>query len=130
MEDFMAIKTNFVSLVGRVGKHKEIKAFENGGMLCTIGLGVKTGENWNNMFIDFFNTQNKNLAELAGEQLEEGMYINILGRLRVNKFTPESMKGQKDENGNEKTVSQLKVVAFDFKPVRYNEESEQFELIE
>lgn len=126
----MTIKTNFVSLVGRVGKYKECKSFENGGFLCTIGLGVKSGDNWENIFIDFFNTQNRNLAEEAGDKLKEGMYIHVKARLRINKFTPEYLKGQTDENGNEKTISQLKVRAFDFKPVKYDEESETFTYIE
>lgn len=50
----MGLLTNSITLLGRVGKYKECKYFETGGMLCTINLGVKTGEKWNNFFIDFF----------------------------------------------------------------------------
>lgn len=42
----MAISTNSVQLLGRVSKYKEIKVFETGGMVCTIGLGVRRGEKW------------------------------------------------------------------------------------
>ena len=58
----MGLLTNSVSLIGRVGKYKECKAFETGGMLCTINIGVKTGEKWNNLFIDFFQHKNKTLS--------------------------------------------------------------------
>lgn len=50
----MGLLTNSVTLLGRVGKYKECKCFETGGMLTTINLSVKQGEKWNNFFIDFF----------------------------------------------------------------------------
>ena len=124
----MGLLTNSVSLIGRVGKYKEFKAFETGGMLCTINIGVKTGEKWNNLFIDFFNTKTRPLAEEVGEYVKEGEYLQIKGRLVENKFTPKHLQGQVDENGNPLTVSQTKIVGFDFKRVRYNEENEEWEL--
>ena len=37
----MKVLTNSVVLLGRVSKYKEMKYFETGGAVCTIGLGVK-----------------------------------------------------------------------------------------
>lgn len=57
----MGILTNSVSLLGKVGKYKECKCFETGGMVTTINFGVKTGEKWNNFFIDFSIQKQENL---------------------------------------------------------------------
>lgn len=126
----MKVITNSVCLTGRVGKYKDMKYFDNGGCVCTINLGVKRGENWNNFFIDCWNTQNRKLAEEIGENVKEGDYIQIKGRLVENRFTPESMAGQTDENGKPITKSQVKVVAYDWNRVKWNEELEGFETIE
>ena len=126
----MKVITNSVTLAGRVSKYKEMKYFESGGAVCTIGLGVKRGEKWHNFFIDFFNTKEKNIADTVGDQIKEGDYIQIKGRLSENKFTPKSMEGQVDENGQPVKVSQIKINAYDFKRIRFNEELEEFEYIE
>lgn len=125
----MGILTNSVTLLGRVGKYKECKCFETGGMLTTINIGVKTGEKWNNFFIDFFNTKTRELATDVGDNVKEGDLIQIKGRLVENKYTPKYLEGQTDENGNPLTVSQIKIVGFDYKRVRYNEELEEWEII-
>ncbi len=126
----MGLLTNSITLIGRVGKYKECKFFENtGGMLCTINLGVKTGEKWNNFFIDFFNTKTRPLGEEVGDKVNENDWIQIKGRLVENKFTPKNMEGQLDEKGNQLTVSQIKIVGFDYKRVRYNEELEEWEYV-
>ena len=104
----MKVITNSVCLTGRVGKYKDMKYFDNGGCVCTIHLGVKRGENWNNFFID---------------------YIQIKGRLIENKFIPKGWEEQTNENGNQKTVSQTKINAYDYKRVQFNEEFEEFEYI-
>lgn len=126
----MKVIINSVTLTGRVGSFKDMKYFETGGCVCVINLGVKRAENWNNFFIDCWNTQNRKLAEEIAENVKEGDYIQIKGRLIENRYTPESMKGQLDENGKQKTVSRIKINAYDFKRVRYNEESEEFEYTE
>lgn len=123
----MGLLTNSTTLLGRVGKYKECKAFETGGMLCTINLGVKTGEKWNNFFVDFFNTKTRALAEEVGEQIKENDWVQIKGRLVENKFTPKHLEGQVDEKGNPLTVSQIKIMAFDVKKVCYNEALEEWE---
>lgn len=125
----MKVITNSVCLTGRVGKYKDMKYFDNGGCVCTIHLGVKRGENWNNFFIDCWNTQNRKLAEEIGENVKEGDYIQIKGRLIENKFIPKGWEEQTDENGNQKTVSQTKINAYDYKRVQFNEEFEEFEYI-
>lgn len=126
----MGILTNQVTLLGRVSKYKEMKYFENGGAVCTIGLGVKNGEKWHNFFIDFFNTQKANMAEIVGENIKEGDYIQIKGRLNENRFTPKAMEGQVDENGNPVTVSQIKITGYSFKRVQFNDELNEFEYTE
>lgn len=126
----MGILTNSVSLLGRLGKYKEMKYFETtGGCVCTINIGVKTGEKWNNFFVDFFNTKTRNLAEEVGEDYKENDWVQIKGRLIENKYTPKHLEGQVDSNGNPLTVSQIKIVAFDIKRVRYNEETEEWEYV-
>ena len=126
----MGILTNSVSLLGKVGKYKECKCFETGGMVTTINFGVKTGEKWNNFFIDFFNTKTRDLATEVCDQVKEGEWIQIKGRLIENKFTPKHLEGKTDENGNPMTISQTKIVGFDYKRVRYNEELEEWEYIQ
>lgn len=125
----MGLLTNSVTLLGRVGKYKECKCFETGGMLTTINLSVKTGEKWNNFFVDFFNTKIRSLAEETGDNLKEGDYIQIKGRLVENKYTPKYLEGRVDENGNPLTVSQIKIIAFDYKNVKYSEEFEEWQYI-
>ena len=130
-ENKMGILTNSLTLLGRVGKYKECKYFEQtGGMLTTINLSVKTGEKWNNFFVDFFNPKTRPLGEEVGDKVKEGDLIQIKGRLIENKFTPNHLKGQVDEKGNPLTVSQIKIVAFDYKRVRYNEGLEEWEYAE
>lgn len=126
----MGILTNSVTLLGRVSKYKEMKYFESGGAVCTIGLGVKNSDKWHNFYIDFFNTQKANMVEIVGENVKEGDYIQIKGRLNENRFTPKGMEGRVDENGNPVTVSQVKITGFSFKRVQFNEELNEFEYIE
>lgn len=126
----MKVLTNSVVLLGRVSKYKEMKYFETGGAVCTIGLGVKKSESWHNFFIDFFNSQEKKLADKVGEHLKEGDYIQIKGRLVENKYTPKELEGKLDEKGRQITKSQIKIIAYDYKYVRYNEELEEFEYID
>lgn len=125
------VKTNSVILTGRVSKYKEMKYFETGGAVCTIGLGVKKNEEkWNNFFVDFFNNSNRNLAEEVGENVKEGDYITIKGRLNENRFTPKELEGKLDEKGNQITKSQIKVIAYDWNRVKWNDELEGYETIE
>lgn len=127
----MKVLTNSVVLLGRVSKYKEMKYFETGGAVCTIGLGVKKNkDDWHNFFIDFFNNSNRNLAEEVGDQVKEGDYIQIKGKLNENRFTPKELEGKLDEQGRQITKLQIKITAFDYKRVRYNEEYEEFEYIE
>lgn len=125
------VKTNSVILTGRVSKYKEMKYFETGGAVCTIGLGVKKNEEkWSNFFVDFFNNSNRNLAEEVGENVKEGDYITIKGRLNENRFTPKELEGKLDEKGNQITKSQIKVIAYDWNRVKWNDELEGYETIE
>lgn len=126
----MTILTNSVQLLGRVSKYKEIKVFETGGMVCTIGLGVRRGEKWQNFFVDFFNTQKANMADIVGDQVKEGDYIQIRGYLNENRFTPKSMEGQVDKDGKPLTVSQVKITGTSFKRVQFNDELNEFEYVE
>lgn len=123
----MGIITNQVTLLGRVSKFNEIKYFETGGAVCTVGLGVKRGDKWHNFYIEFYNTQKANMGEIVSEELKEGDYIQVRGSLVENRFTPAEMEGQLDENGNQKTVSRLKINGYSFKRVVFNEELNEFE---
>lgn len=124
----MGIITNQVTLLGRVGKHNQIKYYEKngGGAVCTVGLGVKRGDNWHNFFIDFYDSKKSNLAQAVSNELKEGDYIQIKGSLVENRFTPVEMEGQKDENGNQKMVSRLKIIGYSYKRVEFNEELNEY----
>lgn len=113
----MGIKQNQVNLLGRVG-WKDFKYTENGTAIATINLGVKRGVTWDNFFIKFFNTKTRNLAEEIGEYLKEGDYIQVTGRLVESKFTPA---------GSDKEISKIEIVGSNFKHVRFNEETQEFE---
>lgn len=123
----MGMITNQVTLLGRISKYNEIKFFETGGAVCTVCLGVKRGDKWHNFFVDFYNTQKANMAEIASEQLKEGDYVQIKGSLSENKFTPETMKDKTDENGQPVTVSRIKINGYSFRRVVFNEELNEFE---
>lgn len=77
----------------------------------------------------FFNTKTRPLGEEIGEHIKENDLIQIKGRLVENKFTPKHLQGQVDEKGNPLTVSQIKIVAFDYKKVQYNESLEEWEYV-
>ena len=70
------------------------------------------------------------MADKVGEHLKEGDYIQIKGRLVENKYTPKELEGKLDEKGRQITKSQIKIIAYDYKYVRYNEELEEFEYID
>lgn len=125
----MGLLSNQVTLLGRVGSYNQIKFFENeeGGAVCTIGLGVKRGDKWNNFFISFFNSKKLNLAEIVSDKLKEGDYIQVKGSLVEQRFTPAEMEGQLDENGKQQQVSRIKINGYSFRRVAFNEATNEFE---
>ena len=121
---------NQVILIGRVGKFKDIKYLDNGSAVATISLGVKRGEKWNNHFIKFFNTPKSLVAERIMEDVKEGEYIQIVGKLSQQTFIPKGWEGLTDESGRQKTVTQNEVIGFKYRKVYYNEEVDGFEFID
>ena len=137
----MAVIKNQFKLMGRVGKYNkeqvvDFKYFDSGKCCAKIRLGVRAGQNkdgsqkWDNIFITFWNTDKNNIAEQVAEYLREGDYIQVIGKIRLQEFTPESMQGQVDANGNQKKVQRVDLVGTSYKRVRYNEEMEDFEIVE
>lgn len=116
----MRIKQNQVNLLGRVG-WKECKNAENGTPIATINLGVKRGVTWDNFFIKFFNTKTRNITEEIKNNLKEGDYIQVTGRIVESKFKPA---------GSDKEVSKIEIIGSNFKHVRFNEETQEFEFLD
>ena len=124
------VKTNQFVLLGRVGWKDEIKFFENGTCKQVIQLGVKRGQDkYNNFFISFFNTPTKQTAEEVCNIVKVGDYIQVTGKIVENVFVPAGMEGQKDDKGNQKTVSQTNLVGTSYKFVKWNDEDEEFEFV-
>jgi single-stranded DNA-binding protein len=108
---------NEVKLLGRVGKI-EIEYKENGTVITTVNLGVKNRKKeYDNFYITFFNTKNKDTAELLADQVKEGDYIRITGELTVDKFTPKN---------SDKAVYKTKLIGWGYKKVRWNDEKRTF----
>ena len=108
---------NEVKLLGRVGKI-EIEYKENGTVITTVNLGVKNRrKEYDNFYITFFNTKNKDTAELLADQVKEGDYIRITGELTVDKFTPKN---------SDKAVYKTKLIGWGYKKVRWNDEKRTF----
>lgn len=86
---------NEFNLLGRVGKI-EITYKENGTCLTKVSIGVPNGKVntegkklYDNFWITFFNTKNSNTAELIAEEVKEGEYIRVHGKLVDNVYTPQ-----------------------------------------
>lgn len=108
---------NEVKLLGRVGKI-EIEYKENGTVITTVNLGVKNRKKeYDNFYITFFNTKNKDTAELLADQVKEGDYIRMTGELTVDKFTPKN---------SDKAVYKTKLIGWGYKKVRWNDEKRTF----
>lgn len=69
---------NQFKLTGRVSWKDEYKVFESGNCMQKIQLGVKRGENWDNFFITFFNTQSKSLADIVCENVQKVNTFKLL----------------------------------------------------
>lgn len=85
----------------------------------TINLGVKKSDNvgneeknWDNFFITFFNTVKTQTAEKLREQIKEGDYIRVVGKLKENRYVP---------NGTDKEKSEIQLIGYGFKKQRYDE---------
>ena len=88
---------------------------ENGTCKQVIQLGVKRGQDkYHNFFISFFNTPTKQTAEEVCNIVKVGDYIQVTGKIVENVFIPAGMEGQKDDKGNQKTVSQTNLVGTSF----------------
>lgn len=126
----MGIKTNQVVLLGRIG-WKNIKYHDSGAVSTTISLGVKRGQDkWNNFFIKFFNSKQKNTAEILYETAKEGDYVQITGRLQETKYIPDGWEGRQDDKGNQITKSNNEIVGYSFKKCIWNDETEEFEYLD
>jgi hypothetical protein len=121
---------NQVYLTGRVGKYKDYKALENGTCYAVISLGVKRGQSYSNFFIKFFNSPKNQIADRVYEELNEGEYIEISGKLVEQSFTPKNLEGQLDEKGRQKTVSKIEVYGFSFVKVYYDEQLEKYQTVD
>jgi single-strand DNA-binding protein len=84
---------NTITLIGRVGKEPEFKAFESGALLTKFSLSnnqynIKTKENEVNWF-------NIETFSRLGEYVKKGNLIAVNGKLKQSNWT--------DENGNNKS---------------------------
>ncbi len=119
---------NEFKLLGRVGwidiQYKENKNSDLPTVITKINLGVKTmkkdAENkaiWENFFITFFNKKNHPTAELLGEEVHEGDYIRVDGKLTISSFTPP---------GKDKPVQNVQLLGWGYKKVRFDEGLKKF----
>lgn len=131
----MAVVKNQFKLLGRIGKYSkenviDFKYFDSGRCCAKVRLGVKVGQDkWENHFITFWNTDQKNTAEQVAETLKEGDYVQVIGKIRLQEFTPDSMQGQLDANGQQKKIQRIDLIGISFKRAQFNEELEEFEII-
>ena len=123
---------NEFKLLGRVGwidiQYKENRNSDLPTVITKINLGVKSpkkdseGKNvWDNFFITFFNKKNHPTAEILGEEVKEGDYIRVNGKLAISSFTPP---------GREKPVQSIQLLGWGYKKVRFDEEAKKFVDIE
>lgn len=118
---------NEFKLLGRVG-WLDIKYKDSGSVITKINLGVKTSKKdaenkaiWENFFITFFNKKNHPTAELLGEEVHEGDYIRVEGKLTISSFTP---------TGQDKPVQNIQLLGWGYKKVRFDEGLKKFVDIE
>lgn len=114
---------NEFKLLGRVG-WIDIQYKESGSVLTKINLGVKTSKKdadgksiWENFFITFFNKKNHPTAELLGDEVHEGDYIRVEGKLTISSFTPP---------GKDKPVQNIQLLGWGYKKVRFDEGLKKF----
>ena len=87
------VSVNKVILVGNLGRDPEIRGFSNGNQVCFLSLATST--TWTDESGDRRQTTewhrvavfNKNLIELARQQLKKGNKVYAEGQLRTNKYT-------------------------------------------
>ncbi len=90
--------TNFVQLIGNLGRNPEVKELSNDNYLTKCSLAT-TEQYTDKAGKDVKNTTWHNLilwgkvAKLAGESLQKGNRIKVLGKLISNNY--EDTKGQK-----------------------------------
>jgi single-strand DNA-binding protein len=102
----MAGSVNKVILIGNLGKDPEVRAFQNGGRVCSFS--VATSENWKDKTtgerkdktewhkVEIFNDR---LVEVAEKYLKKGAKVYIEGQLETRKWT--------DKDGQEKYTTSV-----------------------
>ena len=107
---------NQVTLMGRVGKYKDTQCYDSGTVVTTVNLGVKRGESkYNNFFIKFFDTETCGFADWIANNLAEGDYIQVIGKLQVNEYEVDN-----------KPKSSIQVVGYEIYKVFYNDQTEDW----
>ncbi len=107
----MAGSVNKVILVGNLGKDPEVRAFQNGGRVCTFSIA--TSENWRDKVsgerkektewhrIAIYNDR---LVEVAEKYLRKGSKVYVEGALETRKWT--------DKDGQEKYTTEIAIKQF------------------
>jgi single-stranded DNA-binding protein len=85
---------NEFKLLGRVGKI-DINYKDNGTCYTQVSIGIPNGKKnddgkklYDNFFVTFFNTKTAPTAENIAEDVKEGDYIRVNGKLTDNVYTP------------------------------------------
>lgn len=113
--------TNQFTLLGRVG-WIDMKYTDKGVGITTVNLGVKKNkEEWNNIFVKFFDTQKFKGAEKAMNEIQKGDYIRVIGTIADASFTPKD---------SDKEIYKIELIAWKFDKVEYNEMIQDYEVIE
>lgn len=120
---------NEFKLLGRVG-NIEITYSERTGKPCTrVSIGVTNGKKndegkslYDNFYVAFFNSEKSPTAEIIAENVKEGDYIRVAGKLSINKY--------KKNPDDEKFTYSMQLIGFGYKKVKFDDVTRKYVDIE
>lgn len=108
---------------GRIGKIN-LQYADNGSCYCKVSIGIPNGKVspegkrlYDNFFVTFFNTKYRKTAERLSEEVKEGEYLRVRGKLTDNVFTPE---------GSDKPRHVIQLIGFGFIKLIFDEHTRRF----
>ena len=111
------MKTNYFEMIGKVN-YIDTKVLDSGMYLTKILLGLYLGKdkqgntNYESVNITFFGEQ----AEQFCEVVTKGDFVNVTGRVNINKYT----------NKDKKEVKDIQFIGGEFVKVEYDKASKEF----
>ena len=119
---------NEFKLLGRVG-NVEITYSERTGKPCTkVSIGIPNGKKnedgkslYDNFYVAFFNSEKSATAKKMAENVKEGDYIRVAGKLSINKYR---------KPNEEKFTYSIQLIGFGYKKVKFDDVTRQYVDIE